>query len=763
MAERIDLRVPEHPPEPSGRSSVHAASPPYAGVSNEYGGSGEIAVRTAGRGNAGRSSGDGAGGGGTGAADGGGGGGAESEFGRELSEWQLFALQTSAVLRKNTSLQKRAWGQDLCLLGLPLLFCVLLLVLQRLVNTQLGSSDEYRCGCKCLECCDWVASGQEGSKTNWECYQATSERPCSPYAHCKARDPSECGAQYSTYAQIAFCDVRYPSTWPAVLQVPPDEYRPMGHSVQTSTSAASPSSPPSSLFPRPIVAPYTGLDLAASRNLSQQVVPRAGDRGIGARILRDLREVQQRLRSGTSGGAANSTNGVSSNPMLAVLSGALGGGRGSRGQEMAAAAAAAAAAGRSGGNNSGDGDEGDSPTSYIDLCDPSVDVAALLRSDSSVAPYSTTHGSVNGSASPASVAASLAPEQLAEAASTLTQILSDYDLLLGTATDAPYTNLLEPALIVGSRVLGASKGAGTSSVVHGGSGGSGHLLSVGGSVGGGGGVELDFTTDPDQALPLYYLSRNCSALTATDRLVMSQLSCALSRGMGLPELQCATWAPSWSTDAAAIERELFCGWSGTQCAASAASHVSGDGNPKATVEVAAAAAPPPPPPLPAFTSAGRRMLQQQQQAPTSSTTLAGPANSTVSDPVDPMLIVATTPKGEGIAPSGSAGVVVRMGTNTAAGPPIDGPPASAATAGGADVADGSERIVQYPSAVYDWRTSGPMGLNLTIWVNNSDAAASVAPRVQRWPAAINTATNAWLSATAASGGQGPDRTHWVLR
>ncbi len=81
--------------------------------------------------------------------------------------------------------QRRAWAQNLCLVGLPLLFCVLLLVrcggrglpymphvvtgrvrpqvLQRLVNTQLGSSDDYRCGCKCLECCDWVEdAGRRG-------------------------------------------------------------------------------------------------------------------------------------------------------------------------------------------------------------------------------------------------------------------------------------------------------------------------------------------------------------------------------------------------------------------------------------------------------------------------------------------------------------------------------------------------------------------------------------------------------------------------
>eukprot|EP00198_Chlamydomonas_reinhardtii_P012318 XP_001701655.1 predicted protein [Chlamydomonas reinhardtii] len=71
-------------------------------------------------------------------------------------------------------------------------------VLQRLVNNQLGATEEYRCGCMCTACCDW----------------------------CKARDPTRCGAQYSRYEQVAFCDVRSPATWPAVLQLPAEEYRP---------------------------------------------------------------------------------------------------------------------------------------------------------------------------------------------------------------------------------------------------------------------------------------------------------------------------------------------------------------------------------------------------------------------------------------------------------------------------------------------------------------------------------------------------------
>ncbi len=48
---------------------------------------------------------------------------------------------------------------------------------------------------------------------------------------------------------------------------------------------------------------------------------------------------------------------------------------------------------------------------------------------------------------------------------------------------------------------------------------------------------------PAQVLPLYRLSRNCSALDALDTRVMAQLSCLLSRGLGLPELRCVDFVP----------------------------------------------------------------------------------------------------------------------------------------------------------------------------------------------------------------------------
>ena len=48
-----------------------------------------------------------------------------------------------------------------------------------------------------------------------------------------------------------------------------------------------------------------------------------------------------------------------------------------------------------------------------------------------------------------------------------------------------------------------------------------------------------------QALPIYYVSRNCSALEPTDLNILQQLSCGLQAAIGLP-LVCVTALPKWS-------------------------------------------------------------------------------------------------------------------------------------------------------------------------------------------------------------------------
>lgn len=89
---------------------------------------------------------------------------------------------------------------------------MLLWVLQDVINKQLDARS-FRCGCKCLVCCDWVpvdganatSSGGEPlngtSAVSYQCYQATGEKPCSPYAKCQAR---RSGSTSNAFAACAF-------------------------------------------------------------------------------------------------------------------------------------------------------------------------------------------------------------------------------------------------------------------------------------------------------------------------------------------------------------------------------------------------------------------------------------------------------------------------------------------------------------------------------------------------------------------------------
>lgn len=50
----------------------------------------------------------------------------------------------------------------------------------------------------------------------------------------QARDSTQCGPSYSTANQVAYCAVEEPQTWPALLQLPEDQYA--GTAVQINGS-----------------------------------------------------------------------------------------------------------------------------------------------------------------------------------------------------------------------------------------------------------------------------------------------------------------------------------------------------------------------------------------------------------------------------------------------------------------------------------------------------------------------------------------------
>lgn len=90
-------------------------------------------------------------------------------------------------------LQKRNWKTNSCMVCFPINLCVLLVVIQSVVNHLLGS--EFQCGCKCV--------------------------PNINGTGCTKR----CGVDYSDQDQLEFCEVPFPQSWPAILQVPRPENR----------------------------------------------------------------------------------------------------------------------------------------------------------------------------------------------------------------------------------------------------------------------------------------------------------------------------------------------------------------------------------------------------------------------------------------------------------------------------------------------------------------------------------------------------------
>ncbi|KAK3121636.1 hypothetical protein QOZ80_8BG0657760 [Eleusine coracana subsp. coracana] len=105
------------------------------------------------------------------------------------------ATQANALLRKNLCFQRRNLKTNACITLFPLLLCVILVVLQGVLNRELDKP-KYRCGCACVE------PGPGGS--------------------CRR---TECGVQYSTLDQALSCPVPSPPRWPALVQVPPPESR----------------------------------------------------------------------------------------------------------------------------------------------------------------------------------------------------------------------------------------------------------------------------------------------------------------------------------------------------------------------------------------------------------------------------------------------------------------------------------------------------------------------------------------------------------
>ncbi|KAI3440616.1 ABC transporter domain-containing protein [Psidium guajava] len=105
-----------------------------------------------------------------------------------------FWTQANALLRKNLTFQKRNIKTNIRLISFPFVLCLLLVLIQSLVDHELNKADN-KCGCECI---DTNGDGQ--------CEKV-------------------CGIQYSTVDQVATCPILNPPEWPPLLQIPAPQYR----------------------------------------------------------------------------------------------------------------------------------------------------------------------------------------------------------------------------------------------------------------------------------------------------------------------------------------------------------------------------------------------------------------------------------------------------------------------------------------------------------------------------------------------------------
>ncbi|KAF7850561.1 hypothetical protein BT93_L5312 [Corymbia citriodora subsp. variegata] len=105
-----------------------------------------------------------------------------------------FWTQANALLRKSLTFQKRNIKTNIRLISFPFVLCLLLVLIQSVVNHELNKASN-KCGCKCI---DTNGDGQ--------CEKV-------------------CGIQYSNAKQVKACSILNPPELPPLLQIPAPQYR----------------------------------------------------------------------------------------------------------------------------------------------------------------------------------------------------------------------------------------------------------------------------------------------------------------------------------------------------------------------------------------------------------------------------------------------------------------------------------------------------------------------------------------------------------
>ncbi|CAI9112239.1 OLC1v1012658C1 [Oldenlandia corymbosa var. corymbosa] len=151
-----------------------------------------------------------------------------------------FSTQANALLRKNVTFQKRNIRSNLRLVIFPFLLCLVLNLIQVLVNRELDKPS-FRCGCTCVD-----------TDGDGKCEE-------------------KCGIEYSSMDQAPFCPIPSPPEWPPLLQIPAPQYRAVQADFIPFEDLPSDSCKKTNSCPVTIL--LTGSNLTLGQSLSASMIP----------------------------------------------------------------------------------------------------------------------------------------------------------------------------------------------------------------------------------------------------------------------------------------------------------------------------------------------------------------------------------------------------------------------------------------------------------------------------------------------------------
>ncbi|XP_020205731.1 ABC transporter A family member 8 [Cajanus cajan] len=151
-----------------------------------------------------------------------------------------FWTQANALLRKNLTFQKRNVKTNIRLIMFPFLLCLLLVLLQSVLNNQFDKA-KNKCGCICTR------------KQGDTCLEKV------------------CAVEYSDLDQVGTCPIASPIEWPPLLQLPAPQYRAVRTDLFPFTDFPNPSCRRNGSCPVTML--FTGTNQSFGEIISGNMIP----------------------------------------------------------------------------------------------------------------------------------------------------------------------------------------------------------------------------------------------------------------------------------------------------------------------------------------------------------------------------------------------------------------------------------------------------------------------------------------------------------